>query len=118
MNLEALHEQIRQRADFSRVGMIVSHRGVVRSTSRDGSPVASFNVKMKTDVLAGIIESMKKRPGIVEVLVEYEEGELLPGEDILLVVVAGDIRDRVFPALVDIVEEIKRFATESKETYV
>jgi len=117
MNLEALHEQIRSNADFSRVGMIASHRGVVRGTSRDGLPVASFKVKMKTDVLAGIVESAKKRPGIVEVLVQYQEGELFPGEDVLLVIVAGDLRDHVFPTLVDTVDEIKRFATESSETY-
>ncbi|MBI4775053.1 MAG: molybdenum cofactor biosynthesis protein MoaE [Deltaproteobacteria bacterium] len=117
MNLEALHERIRSSTDFSRVGMIASHRGVVRGTSRDGLPVASFHVKMNTERLSDIIESARKRPGIVEVLVEYQEGELLPGEDVLLVAVAGDLRDNVFPALVDTVDEIKRFATESWERY-
>lgn len=52
---------------------------------------------------------------IVEVLVYTNEGQLKVGDEILAVAVGGDIRESVFPALVDAVERIKKEATRKKE---
>jgi len=54
-------------------------------------------------------------PGIAEVLVETRQGRLNVGEEILAVVVAGDIRENVFPALVSAVNRIKKEASRKKE---
>jgi molybdopterin synthase catalytic subunit len=39
MTINRLIEQIKRNPDYDRVGMILTHNGVVRGTSRDGRPV-------------------------------------------------------------------------------
>jgi molybdopterin synthase catalytic subunit len=95
--------------------MITSHLGVVRSTSRDGRAVTSLDVSYDQEALQAIVRDIKKMPGIAEVLVETREGLLNVGEEILAVVVAGDIRENVFPALVSAVNRIKKEASRKKE---
>jgi molybdopterin synthase catalytic subunit len=58
---------------------------------------------------------MKKRHGIIEILVEVAEGKLQVGEDLMLVVVAGDFRENVFPVLMDTVNAIKKEVTKKTE---
>ena len=115
MHLDALHEKIRKHPEFPRVGMIASHRGVVRAFTRDGKPVRTFQAVFDRGAVSRILEEIRKRPGIVEVLVEYTEEVLHPGEDIMLVVVAGDIREHVFSALMDAVEQIKVLGSKKTE---
>jgi molybdopterin synthase catalytic subunit len=55
-----------------------------------------------TDPLA-----IRGRPGIIEVVLEYNEGDLVVGDDVMVVLVAGDIRENVFPGLVDAVNLFK-----------
>jgi molybdopterin synthase catalytic subunit len=58
---------------------------------------------------------MKKREGIIEVLVEVREGTLRVGEDVMFVVVAGDFRENVFPVLMDTINSIKAYVTTKVE---
>ena len=51
----------------------------------------------------------------VEVLVATNEGHLNIGDEILAVAVGGDIREHVFPALVDTVNRLKKEAAKKKE---
>jgi len=95
--------------------MITSHLGVVRSTSRDGRAVTSIEVSYDQEALQAVVRDIKKMPGIAEVLVETRQGRLDVGEEILAVVVAGDIRENVFPALVSAVNRIKKEASHKKE---
>jgi len=95
--------------------MITSHLGVVRSTSRDGRAVTSLEVSYDQEALQAVVRDIKKMPGIAEVLVETRQGRLDVGEEILAVVVAGDIRENVFPALVSAVNRIKKEASHKKE---
>ena len=48
--------------------------------------------------------------------VQTKEGRLKVGDEILAVVVAGDIRENVFPALIKTVNRIKADASKKKET--
>ena len=59
---------------------------------------------------------MKERQGIIEVLAEVKEGTLLPGDDIMYVVVAGDFRENVIEALMDTVNMIKKDVTKKSES--
>jgi molybdopterin synthase catalytic subunit len=67
------------------------------------------------DAVNRIILDTKLLPGIVEVLVETNEGHLKVGDDILALAVGGDIRENVFPALIEIVNRIKKEAVKKKE---
>jgi molybdopterin synthase catalytic subunit len=95
--------------------MILCHNGVVRGTSRDGKPVAELTVKADRPRLDEILREMKSRPGIIEVLAEVREGKLMVGDDVMYVVVAGDIRENVFPILEETVNTIKRDVTKKTE---
>jgi len=115
MDLNKMIERVRRSTDPSKVGMITSHLGVVRRTSRDGREVTSIEVAYDREALHAVVREIKKMPGIAEVLVETREGRLNVGEEILAVVVAGDIRENVFPALVNAVNRIKKEASRKKE---
>ncbi|HQJ10187.1 MAG TPA: molybdenum cofactor biosynthesis protein MoaE, partial [Deltaproteobacteria bacterium] len=80
MDMNALIGKIKEREDFHKVGMILCHNGVVRGTSRDGSPVSSVRVKADRDVINAIVAEQKTRAGIVEILVEVNEGNLSVGD--------------------------------------
>ena len=115
MDLNKMIERVKKNTDPSKVGMITSHLGVVRRTSRDGREVTGIEVAYEQEALQAIIRDIKEMPGIAEVLVETREGHLKVGEEILAVVVAGDIRENVFPALVNAVNRIKKEASRKKE---
>jgi len=118
MDLNKMIERVKKSTDPSKVGMITSHLGVVRQTSRDGREVLDIEVAYDHDALQAIVKDIKKMPGIAEVLVETREGRLNIGDEILAVVVAGDIRENVFPALVTAVNRIKKEASRKKERFV
>ncbi|MFH1491237.1 MAG: molybdenum cofactor biosynthesis protein MoaE [Pseudomonadota bacterium] len=108
---------LKANAEYRKVGMIASHLGVVRGSSREGHKVKGIEVKYDRDAIDNIIEDIKRLNGIVEVLVEINEGYLKVGDDILAVAVAGDIRENVFPALIKAVNRIKADASRKKEIY-
>ena len=115
MGLMDLIGRVKAHPDYERVGMILCHNGVVRGTARDGRPVTELTVKADRARLAEIIAEMKGRPGIVEVLAEVREGKLHVGEDVMYVVVAGDLRENCFPVLEDAVNAIKRDVSKKTE---
>jgi len=115
MSLVDMMNKIKTRPDFHKAGMILFHNGVVRNSSRDGKPVNELTVTCDMNKLDKIVSRMKKRPGIIEVLCEVKEGILHAGDDIMLVAVAGDFRENVFPVLMDTVDMIKRDATREME---
>ena len=115
MDMNALINTIKKRPDYSKVGMILCHNGVVRGSSRDGTPVQKVTVRAESKTIDRIVAEQKKRPGIIEILVEINEGELDVGEDLLSIVVAGDIREHVIPVLTDTLNLIKAHGTTNTE---
>ncbi len=119
MNPSILIDKIKKHQDYDRVGMILCHNGVVRGTSRDGRKVSGLKIAVDHTKLMKIIDENKKRPGIVEILVEIEEDkELSVGDDVMLLVVAGDIRDNVIMTLNDTLNAIKTTVTKKTEFYL
>ena len=118
MDLSEMIKKVKEHPEYHKAGMILCHNGVVRETSRDGKQVSHLVVKADKTRLTEIIAEMKKRPGIIEVLAEVSEGKLTPGSDIMLVVVAGDFRENVFPVLMDAVDIIKKDVTQKREISV
>jgi molybdopterin synthase catalytic subunit len=119
MNLQKLIDNIKRSPEYSKVGMILCHNGVVRETSRDGCKVSGLKIAVDHTKLIRIIDENKKRPGITEILVEIEENkELSVGDDVMFIVVAGDIRDNVIPTLEDTLNRIKTTVTKKTEYYI
>ena len=119
MDITVLMDKIKQRPDYHKVGMILCHNGVVRGTSRDGRKVSGLKVMVDHDKLAGVIERHKQREGIIDILVDIAENKPLAiGDDVMVLVVAGDIRDNVISALNDTLNEIKTTVTTKEEFFV
>jgi len=117
MKIHEMIERLKAHPEADRVGMIASHLGIVRATSRDGDDVTEIDVRYDQDEITNIIQNTKRLPGIVDVLIETRAGRLKVGEEIMAVAVAGDIRENVFPALSKTVDEIKAKASRKKEFF-
>ncbi|MGD2126505.1 MAG: molybdenum cofactor biosynthesis protein MoaE [Desulfobacteraceae bacterium] len=117
MNLNKMIETLRAHELSSRIGMIASHLGVVRGNSRNGREVTGIEVFYDHDAIGKIVHDIKAYPGIVDVLVDTNEGLLGVGDEILAVAVAGDIRENVFSALIETVNRIKAEASQKKEFF-
>jgi molybdopterin synthase catalytic subunit len=115
MNLQEMINKVKMHPNYPKAGMILCHNGVVRSTSRDGRPVSELTVSANRESLQAILDDIRQRPGIIEVLAEIREGKLYPGEDVMFVVVAGDFRENCFAALMDVVNRIKANVTRKIE---
>ena len=117
MELESLIERVKSHPDYPKVGMILCHNGVVRETSRDGRHVSGLTLTVDREALEAILAEQRKRPGIIDVLVEIREGSLKVGDDVMFIVVAGDLRDHVIPVLADTLNAIKKRVTSKTEHY-
>ena len=117
MDIEKIVDSIRSHPESPKIGMIASHLGVVRGHSRNGRDVEGVEVTYNIGQLDNIISYIKKLPGIIEVKVEINSGQLEVGDPILFVAVGGDIREHVFPALMEAVDLIKKNASKKREIY-
>jgi molybdopterin synthase catalytic subunit len=117
MDINRMIETIKAHPKAHRIGMIASHVGVVRGTSRDGREVTGMDVAYDHGILKDIVGEIRAMPGILEVLVDTQEGRRGIGEDVLAVVVAGDIREHVFAALMEAVNRIKTESSRKKEYF-
>ncbi len=98
------------------VGMVLIHNGVVRAWSRkDRSSVAAVEVTPDYDRIEKIRKRFEQKPGIFKIIVQANEGLLKPGDDLLFIIVSGDIRENVKPVLSDILDAIKKEAVFKKE---
>ncbi len=98
------------------VGMILVHNGVVRAWSRqDGSVVSKVDVVPDYDRIEKIRQDFEKSPGIFRIVVQANQGVLEAGDDLLFIVVAGDIRENVKPVLSDVLDAIKKEAISKTE---
>jgi molybdopterin synthase catalytic subunit len=119
MNPTQLIETIKQHPDYPKVGMILCHNGVVRATSRDGRQVSGLRITVDQEKLRQVVEANKSRTGIVEILVHINgDMDLKVGEDVMYIVVAGDIRDNVISALQDTLNTIKSTVTQKTQYFV
>jgi molybdopterin synthase catalytic subunit len=118
MSINNFLNQIKNHPDYSKAGMILCHNGVVRGTSRDGRKVSGLTISVDHDKLKQVITENKKRDGIVEILVEINEGrDLVVGDDVMYLVVAGDIRENVISTLTDTLNAIKTTVTSKTEFF-
>ena len=119
MNLNQLIERIKQHPDYPKVGMILCHNGVVRSTSRDGQQVSGLRIGVDQEKLRQVIDAHKSRDGIIEILVHiHADADLKVGDDVMYIVVAGDIRENVISALEDTLNTIKATVTQKTQYFV
>lgn len=97
------------------VGMYLCHNGVVRSYSRDGKPVVAMDLAVDRERLEELLSTARLMEGVSVVRAWVNEGRLEVGDDIMYVLVGGDIRPHVIEALTALVSMIKsEVVTESE----
>lgn len=98
------------------VGMVLVHNGTVRAWSRkDHSDVVALEVTPDLAKIEEIRQEFLKMEGIFDIVIEALTGRFMPGDDLLYIVVAGDIRENVKPALADLLDRVKAEAVTKKE---
>lgn len=117
MDINKTIAELKSRPDFAdHVGMVLIHNGTVRSWSRnDRSTVGAVTVNVDHDHLTALRNEFLQHDGIYDIIVEARSGTLEPGEDLLFIIVAGDIRENVKPVLSDLLDRIKSEAVSKKE---
>ena len=111
--------------DATLCGMYLAHNGTVRQTARalvrnraeDTAPVSGMHFAWDRDKVARALEEARALPGIYHVRLWLNEGDLALGDDIMLVLVGGDIRPRVIDALQFLVGKIKNECVTEQEIY-
>ncbi len=96
-------------------GMFLIHNGVVRRSPRaqvregktDAGEVRGMDFDYDAEKITRAVEHARKMPGIGFARVWLNRGRLEVGDDIMLVLIGGDIRPRVVDALQALVGEIK-----------
>ncbi len=121
-SMDAWIREAKQDKDAGKCGMYLFHNGVVRETAKEqarfGIPkehVQGMYFSYQEDKVEEAVERAKQMPGIFHVRVWLNEGELKVGDDIMYVLVGGDIRPNVIDALQSLVEELKTKCVVEKE---
>jgi molybdopterin synthase catalytic subunit len=118
VSLDHLVQEIKTHPEISRAGMILCHNGIVRESDRSGAKrVRALKVVVDRTAIERVRSWGESQTGIVAVAIEAFEGELYVGDDLLFVVVAGDVRENVFAVTREIVEKLKSEAVQKTEFY-
>lgn len=98
-----------------KIGMYLVHNGVVRQSARaavregkkDTAPVTGMHFSYDKGKVEDVIAQTYRLEGISHIRVWLNAGELEVGDDIMYVLVGGDIRPHVIDALQYLVGRIK-----------
>ena len=96
-------------------GMYLTHNGTVRQTAKAKVRYGEENTKEVTGMIfsydeekvSAVIADTYQMDGIYYIKVWLNEGELKMGDDIMYVLIGGDIRPRVVDALQYLVSRVK-----------
>ncbi len=117
--------EAKQQENAGKIGMYLTHNGVVRESAKakvranaeNTAPVAGMYFSYDQAAVDAIIEETYKMDGIYYIRVWLNEGELSVGDDIMYVLIGGDIRPRVIDGLQYLVGRIKNECVVEKEIY-
>jgi len=101
-------EEIKRKANPEELGMILVHNGIVRATSKSRKPVRGIKLSYDKEKLDSMVRLLKQKPGVVDIKVWINAGNLQVGDDIMFLVVAGRFRTDVVPVFEELLSVIKR----------
>ena len=117
MDISQTIAELKKRPGFKdNVGMILIHNGVVRNWSRkDRTAVAALEVTPDFARIEELRQEYLGREGIFEIIIEARAGRFTPGDDLLFIIVAGDLRENIKPVLAELLDRVKSEAIGKKE---
>ncbi|NLL63477.1 MAG: molybdopterin biosynthesis protein [Ruminococcaceae bacterium] len=125
VDLNAWLKEAKADASATKCGMYLTHNGVVRETARakvhDGNkntaPIKGMKFSYDEKLVKKAIEETYKFEGIYYIKTWLASGELKVGDDIMFVMIGGDIRPHVVDALQFLVSKIKNECVKEEEIY-
>ena len=124
-SMDAWLKEAKAHESAPKIGMYLTHNGVVRRTAkaqvRQGEthtrPVAALQFSCDEAKLSAAVEQAYAMDGIYYVRVWLNEGRLSVGDDIMYVLIGGDIRPHVVDALQTLVGRLKTQCVTETELY-
>ena len=122
-SMDAWLQEAKAHESAPKIGMYLTHNGIVRQTAkakvRSGDEAAPDVCGMEFSYDAAKVEAViadtYKMEGIYYIKVWLNEGTLQVGDDIMYVLIGGDIRPRVVDALQYLVGRVKNECVTEKE---
>ena len=120
MDISRAIAQMKKTPGFAEnVGMVLVHNGVVRAWSRqDKAAVVALEVTPNQRLLQELREEYLQRPGIFDIEILAKHGRFQPGDDLLFIIVAGDIRENVKIVMSELLDRVKSEAITKREIKV
>ena len=107
------------------VGMYLLHNGTVRRSAKasvrqgqQAPQVTGMVFSYDPEKVQQAIDTVRQREGIYYIRVWLNEGTLQVGDDLMYVLIGGDIRPRVIDALNDLVGRLKEDCVQERELYL
>lgn len=128
-SMDAWLKEAKSAENADKCGMYLVHNGVVRSTPkavarrveghvpRTESDVTAMNFSYDQEKVEAAIKEAYELPGIFYIKTWLNEGKLKVGDDIMYVMIGGDIRPHVVDALNFLVGKIKDTCVVEEEIY-
>lgn len=114
-SIDAWLKEAKEHPNCSQEGMFLVHNGIVRETPKaqvregvnNGSLVVGMTFSYDAEKVDQATKETYKMPGIYYIRTWLNEGVLQVGDDIMYVLIGGDIRPHVVDALQFLVSKIK-----------
>ncbi len=124
-SMDSWLKEAKQHESAPQIGMYLTHNGIVRQSAkakvRYGEEYTKNVVAMmfsyEPHKLEEVIRATYQMEGIFYIKVWLNEGQLQVGDDIMYVLIGGDIRPHVVDALQYLVGRIKNECVEETEIY-
>ena len=122
-SIDAWLKEAKAHESAPKIGMYLTHNGTVRQTAkalvRNGAEnteaVTGMIFSYDKEKVDAVIADTYKMDGIYYIKVWLNEGQLQMGDDIMYVLIGGDIRPRVVDALQYLVGRVKNECVVEKE---
>jgi molybdopterin synthase catalytic subunit len=114
-SIDAWLKEAKAHESAPRIGMYLTHNGTVRQSAKakvrhgaqDTKKVTGMIFSYDPEKVDAVIADAYKLEGIYYIKVWLKEGQLQMGDDIMYVLIGGDIRPRVVDALQYLVGRVK-----------
>ena len=124
-SMDAWLKEAKAHPDADKVGMYLTHNGVVRATAKakvrnraEGTkPVTGMVFSYDREKVDAAVAKTYEMNGIYYVRAWLNEGELSVGDDIMYVLIGGDIRPHVVDALQSLVGTLKNECVTEEEKH-
>lgn len=124
-SLDRWLKEAKAQENAGQTGMYLFHNGVVRETAKaavrsgaeNTAPVKGMLFSWDSEKVAAAEEQARQLEGITYVRVWLNEGQLRVGDDLMLVLVGGDIRPHVLGALEQLVKNLKETCVKEQEIF-